>query len=192
MSLAGEPSNNQLPSHGYVTVGQAAKYLGVSIDTLRRWERAGKLQAHRLDGKNRYFSVEDLEAFHSLKPLTTSQVAAALAISESTVRRLEREGQLPANRDANGKRLYDPLAVSQYIAAKQQKVNVAQLASVTETGVAQPVTSLSEAPESASMHQVSEQSVDLTRTYAEPITNRVEKEGFFGQRVFSATALAAI
>ncbi len=31
----------------YLTVGEAAEFLGVSKDTMRRWDRAGKLQARR-------------------------------------------------------------------------------------------------------------------------------------------------
>jgi len=31
----------------YMTVGEAAELLGVSKDTLRRWDRAGKLKARR-------------------------------------------------------------------------------------------------------------------------------------------------
>ena len=31
----------------YLTVGEAAQVLGVSKDTLRRWDRAGKLEARR-------------------------------------------------------------------------------------------------------------------------------------------------
>ncbi len=31
----------------YLTVGSAASYLGVSKDTLRRWDSAGKLKARR-------------------------------------------------------------------------------------------------------------------------------------------------
>ena len=31
----------------FLTVGQAASYLGVSKDTLRRWDRSGKLIAQR-------------------------------------------------------------------------------------------------------------------------------------------------
>ena len=31
----------------YLTVGEAAAFLGVSKDTLRRWDRAGKLEARR-------------------------------------------------------------------------------------------------------------------------------------------------
>src|SRR2546421_4960175 len=35
-----------------LTLGEAAKAIGVSVDTLRRWERAGKLRAVR-DDRNR-------------------------------------------------------------------------------------------------------------------------------------------
>src|SRR5256885_502101 len=35
-----------------LTLGQAAKELGVSVDTLRRWDRAGKLRTMR-DDRNR-------------------------------------------------------------------------------------------------------------------------------------------
>src|SRR3989440_10628426 len=35
-----------------LTLGQAAKELGVSVDTLRRWDRAGKLRTTR-DERNR-------------------------------------------------------------------------------------------------------------------------------------------
>jgi molybdopterin-binding protein len=35
-----------------LTLGEAAKALGVSVDTLRRWDREGKLHTHR-DASNR-------------------------------------------------------------------------------------------------------------------------------------------
>ena len=35
-----------------LTLGEAAKALGVSADTLRRWDRAGRLHTHR-DERNR-------------------------------------------------------------------------------------------------------------------------------------------
>jgi molybdopterin-binding protein len=35
-----------------MTLGQAAKAIGVSVDTLRRWDRSGKLHTHR-DARDR-------------------------------------------------------------------------------------------------------------------------------------------
>ena len=47
----------------YLSVGQAAEYLGVSKDTLRRWDRSGKLTAHRHPVTHfRLYLKEDLDA----------------------------------------------------------------------------------------------------------------------------------
>ena len=40
------------PGHDDLPMGEAARAIGVSPDTLRRWERAGKLRTRR-DGANR-------------------------------------------------------------------------------------------------------------------------------------------
>jgi len=47
----------------YLRISEAAEYLGVSPNTLRNWENAGKLVAHR-HPVNRYrlFKREDLDA----------------------------------------------------------------------------------------------------------------------------------
>jgi molybdopterin-binding protein len=42
----------QMPRDEGLTVGEAARAIGVSADTLRRWERAGKLRTER-DSANR-------------------------------------------------------------------------------------------------------------------------------------------
>ena len=41
-------------------VGQAADMLGVSVDTLRRWETAGRLRMVRSDGGQRLVEIEDV------------------------------------------------------------------------------------------------------------------------------------
>lgn len=47
-------------------ISEAAEILGVSIDTLRRWDRNGKLVAIRKEGgTHRYYRVSDLEVFAS-------------------------------------------------------------------------------------------------------------------------------
>lgn len=49
-----------------LNIGQAAKMLGVSIDTLRRWDESGKLIAIRKKGgTHRYYREKDLEIFSS-------------------------------------------------------------------------------------------------------------------------------
>lgn len=49
-----------------LTITEAAEFLGVSIDTLRRWDKSGKLVATRKNGgTHRYYRKEDLEVFSS-------------------------------------------------------------------------------------------------------------------------------
>ncbi|MFH1608444.1 MAG: helix-turn-helix domain-containing protein [Patescibacteria group bacterium] len=49
-----------------LTIGQAAEYLGVSLNTLRRWDENGKLVAIKKDGgTHRYYREKDLEIFTS-------------------------------------------------------------------------------------------------------------------------------
>ncbi len=46
-----------------LTISEAAKQLGISIDTLRRWDKSGKLPAKKSVGGHRYYSQTDLELF---------------------------------------------------------------------------------------------------------------------------------
>lgn len=49
-----------------LSISQAAQFLGVSIDTLRRWDGAGKLRAVRGAARgHRYYRQKDLELFAS-------------------------------------------------------------------------------------------------------------------------------
>ena len=43
-----------------LSLGEAAKALGVSVDTLRRWDRAGKLRTHRDDRNRRRVSRSEV------------------------------------------------------------------------------------------------------------------------------------
>tara|TARA_R110002049_G_scaffold182485_2_gene350388 strand:+ start:136170 stop:136391 length:222 start_codon:yes stop_codon:yes gene_type:complete len=56
-SLAGE-------LEGMIRVGQAATYLGVSKETLRNWDKSGRLVPVRHPvTKYRFYRYEDLDAF---------------------------------------------------------------------------------------------------------------------------------
>jgi excisionase family DNA binding protein len=51
----------------YLRISDAADYLGVSPNTLRNWERAGKIVAHRHPVNSyRLFRREDLDALLQL------------------------------------------------------------------------------------------------------------------------------
>lgn len=114
-----EGNNNEqklanISDERHVGIGDAASILGVSIDTVRRWEKAGRIHAERLDGKNRYFNVAELQAYKADEPLSTTEVASLLGVSASTVRRLDSEGKLTAHRTEKGKRLYSKTSVTAY------------------------------------------------------------------------------
>ncbi len=74
-------------------IREAAEMLGVSIDTLRRWDKSGKLVAIRKDGgTHRYYREKDVEVFKSdLTKLayawleTASELPAAFYCSNSAV-----------------------------------------------------------------------------------------------------------
>jgi excisionase family DNA binding protein len=44
-----------------LSIGEAADYLGVSIDTLRRWEKKDRVTAYRSPGGHRYFLRSELD-----------------------------------------------------------------------------------------------------------------------------------
>ncbi len=49
-----------------LTIAEAAEILGISVDTLRRWDRSGKFVAVRKEGgTHRYYRQKDLEIFAS-------------------------------------------------------------------------------------------------------------------------------
>ena len=45
-----------------LSIGEASEHLGVSIDTLRRWEKKGRIIPMRSPGGHRYYIREDLDA----------------------------------------------------------------------------------------------------------------------------------
>lgn len=53
-------TSTELPE--LIPIGEAARLLGVSVETVRRWERQGKVSATRTAGDQRRFSREDILA----------------------------------------------------------------------------------------------------------------------------------
>jgi len=51
---------SQPESDRHLTLGEAAKLLGVSTDTLRRWDRAGKIETRRDERNRRLLPVSEL------------------------------------------------------------------------------------------------------------------------------------
>jgi excisionase family DNA binding protein len=46
-----------------LTTSEAARHLGVSLSTIRRWSNSGHLLGYRTPGGQRRFSVEQLDDF---------------------------------------------------------------------------------------------------------------------------------
>lgn len=49
----------------FLSVGAAARYLGLSTPTLRLWDMTGRLRAYRTLGGHRRYLLSDLERVHT-------------------------------------------------------------------------------------------------------------------------------
>ncbi len=60
-----------------LSTSEAARHLGVSLSTVRRWSDAGHLRGYRTPGGQRRFTIEQLDEFlHSLEQQDTSRRSA--------------------------------------------------------------------------------------------------------------------
>ena len=57
-----------MPSTHDLTLGEAAAAIGVSQDTLRRWDRAGKLHTHRDERNRRLVPLEEVRRLGARQP----------------------------------------------------------------------------------------------------------------------------
>jgi excisionase family DNA binding protein len=56
-------SNDRSASRLGLSTSEAARHLGVSLSTIRRWSDAGHLQGYRTPGGQRRFTIEQLDEF---------------------------------------------------------------------------------------------------------------------------------
>lgn len=79
----------------YLSIGEAAKSLGVSVQTLRRWDIDGKLTAERTPGGRRRYRAEDVSTFTPLgikrEALSRPTIAYARVSSHDQKSDLERQ-----------------------------------------------------------------------------------------------------
>lgn len=80
----------------YVSIREAAQALGISITTLRRWEREGKLVPERTHGGHRRYDLATLcpERFWASPDLSRKTVAYARVSSHDQKEDLERQKQV--------------------------------------------------------------------------------------------------
>lgn len=56
-------SANRASSRLGLSTSEAARHLGVSLSTVRRWSDAGHLRGYRTPGGQRRFTIEQLDEF---------------------------------------------------------------------------------------------------------------------------------
>jgi excisionase family DNA binding protein len=76
MPFAPNPSTHH-DSQLVFTSSQAARYLGVSLATIRRWADAGHLDCYRTPGGQRRFSREQLDGFVDSLQRSSGDVGAS-------------------------------------------------------------------------------------------------------------------
>jgi excisionase family DNA binding protein len=100
-----------------VSISEAAQILGVSLDTIRRWDKTGLLHSERPDGKNRYFSLDELKSYKLNQPLSISEASYELHISPTTLRRLVKKGVIHSIRNNAGERLFPKDSIKEFLSS---------------------------------------------------------------------------
>jgi len=85
-------------SKRYFKIGKAASLLGLSAETLRRWERAGKISFPRTPGGKRLFTETDLDSIKNI--LNQPQTLPA-----GPLRRIEASRQEPTQTSSQNARV---------------------------------------------------------------------------------------
>ena len=57
-----------MPRHETISAAEAARRLGISLDTLRRWDRAGKIEVTRDSANRRRVDTSEIERLAGMKP----------------------------------------------------------------------------------------------------------------------------
>ncbi len=114
-------TSNNFSSKDYISIGKAAEILGVSIDTLRRWDKQGKVHSVRKNN-NRYFYIRELKKLNSNKTLSISEAALLVGVSTSTLRRYEKKGLIKPERTSRGDRAYSKAKIEKFIKSKSSQV----------------------------------------------------------------------
>src|SRR3989344_4074783 len=90
----------------FYSIGEASKLLGVSIQTLRRWTKSGKILFTTTEGGFRRFSHDELSKIKKfgipkLPVLTSKEAEQELGISFASLKRLTEKGKISFVKVAN-------------------------------------------------------------------------------------------
>jgi DNA-binding transcriptional MerR regulator len=101
-----------------VRIGEAAKILNVTIQTLRNWEKSGKLKAQKSIGKHRYYNLQDLKNFAlDLQTLGLAWATSALPPELPKEFYSERPDRFTSRVAKMGAELQQSKNVSEYLAS---------------------------------------------------------------------------
>jgi excisionase family DNA binding protein len=67
VSLSISPAQELKPENrNLLTRRETANHLGISLPTLNEWTKTGKIKAHRISSRVRYFEVDILESLQAM------------------------------------------------------------------------------------------------------------------------------
>jgi molybdopterin-binding protein len=66
------PSRIRIVPKQFYSAGEAAKLLGISLDTLRRWDRAGRIETARDSGNRRIVAASEVQRLRGEQELQLS------------------------------------------------------------------------------------------------------------------------
>lgn len=96
------------------SISEMAKAIGVSVSTLRNWDKKGYLKANRTPTNRRYYTSDQVAMFAPEKTLTTGQAAKYLGLTVDQLQYLDKTERLTALRTDTGRRHYKASDLSAY------------------------------------------------------------------------------
>lgn len=98
--MAGVDNNCNISN--FITFKDAARKLGVTVRTMRRWVAAGKMPTRIKDGREKKFLIKDIEMKAAEIPI--EEAAELLGVTVRTLRRWVAAGKMPT-RTLTGRRM---------------------------------------------------------------------------------------
>ncbi|GEM_PF-4249185 len=102
-------------NNSFFKIGQAAQILGVSIDTLRRWEKAGKISTVRTPGGTRLYHISTLKEFNPAAEIYPIETYQSDSLStEELLKRVEKDTILGYKDTTETEESISNIPISQY------------------------------------------------------------------------------